>query len=52
MSQIGMEAISNIRTVKSFADEEMCLLRFVKANHDVFDYGRAKGYVRCIFFLS
>jgi len=32
MSQDGMEAIGNIRTVKSFADEEMTALRFSKAN--------------------
>ena len=30
----------------------MAGLRYAKANQDVFDYGRAKGYVRCVFFLS
>ena len=28
MSQVGSEAISNMRTVKAFADEEMTGLRF------------------------
>jgi len=28
MSNIGTEALSNIRTVKAFADEEMCSLKF------------------------
>lgn len=52
MSNIGTESISNIRTVKAFADEEMTVLRFAIASQQVFEYGRAKGYFWSIFFLS
>ena len=38
--------------MKAFADEEMATLRFFKVNQDVFEYGRATSYIRCVFFLS
>lgn len=52
MSNIGTESISNIRTVKAFADEEMTVLRFATASQEVFEYGRAKGYLWALYFLS
>ena len=52
MSNKGTENLSNIRTVKAFADEEMTSLRFQLASQELFDYGRAKGYIRCLFFFT
>ena len=52
MSNIGTESISNIRTVKAFADEEMTVLKFAISSQQVFEYGRAKGYFWSVFFLS
>lgn len=52
MSNIGAESLSNIRTVKAFADEEMTSLKFALANQHVFEYGRTKGYFWALFFLS
>ena len=45
MSHIGKESISDIRTVKAFANEEMANLRFADKNQSLFEYGRAKGYL-------
>ena len=52
MSNIATESISNIRTVKAFADEEDSALRFAIASQEVFEYGRSKGYFWALFFLS
>ena len=52
MSNIATESISNIRTVKAFADEEDSALRFSIASQEVFEYGRSKGYFWALFFLS
>lgn len=52
MSNIATESISNIRTVKAFADEDNTSLRFAIASQDVFEYGRSKGYFWALFFLS
>jgi len=52
MSNIATESISNIRTVKAFADEENTSLRFATTSQDVFEYGRSKGYFWALFFLS
>ena len=52
MSNFGAEQITNIRNVKAFADEDMASLRFALKNQEVFQYGRAQSYIRCLFFLS
>ena len=52
MSSIGRESISDIRTVKAFANEEMTFLRFASINQSVFEYGRARGYYWAIYFFG
>mmetsp|Transcript_23732 Transcript_23732/g.29496 ORF Transcript_23732/g.29496 Transcript_23732/m.29496 type:complete len:331 (+) Transcript_23732:760-1752(+) len=52
MSNIATESISNIRTVKAFADEQDSSLKFAIASQEVFEYGRSKGYFWALFFLS
>jgi len=52
MTNIGAESLSNIRTVKAFADEDMTTLKFEVASQELFEYGRATGYFWSIYFLS
>ena len=52
MSSIGRESISDIRTVKAFANEEMTFLRFATINQSVFEVGRARGYYWAIYFFG
>ena len=52
MSHLGKESISDIRTVKAFANEEMTTLRFASKNQSVFEYGRSKGYIWGIYFIG
>jgi len=52
MSNIATENLQNIRTVKAFADEDMCSTKFQLASQDVFEYGRTRGYLWALFFIS
>ena len=52
MSNIGTEILSNVRTVKCFADEEMSVLKFSLASQEVFEHGRARGYFWAFFFIG
>ena len=52
MSSIGRESISDIRTVKAHANEEMTFLRFATINQSVFEVGRARGYYWAIYFFG
>lgn len=52
MSNIATESLSNVRTVKCFADEEMTSVKFAIQSQKVFEYGRARGYFWAIYFIG
>lgn len=52
LSNIGTESLSNIRTVKAFANEEENSLRFALQNQHVFENGRARSYFWAFFFMG
>ena len=52
MSNSATEAFSNIRTVKSFAEERGHIERYEKASWDVFEHGRSKAYYFSFAFIS
>ena len=52
MTNVGTEALSNIKTVKAHGDEEMTGLRFALENQNCFTYGRVKGYFWSIYFVA
>jgi len=52
MSAVSEETISNIKTVKCFAEEKTHCDQFEKANYEVFEHGRAKAYFFAVFFFS
>jgi len=52
MSAVSEETISNIKTVKCFAEEKTHIGQFDKANYEVFEHGRAKAYFFAVFFFS
>ena len=52
MSNIGTESLSNVRTIKAFATEDLNSMNFALASQDVFEYGRSKGYFFGLYFIS
>ena len=52
MSIAAEESVSNIRTVKAFAEERGHAKRFEKANWDVFEHGRGKAYFWAVYFFT
>lgn len=49
MSTIADESLSNIRTVKAFANEEEEIIKFNKYSSDVYDLGIQKSYWMAFF---
>jgi len=52
MSSTAEESISNIKTVKSFAEESGHIKKFENASYEVFEHGRTRAYFWSIFFFS
>lgn len=52
MSNVAAENIQNIRTLKSFANEDEANLKFQIASQELFEYGRSKGYFWALYFMS
>jgi len=52
MSSTAEESISNIKTVKSFAEESGHISKFENASYEVFEHGRTRAYFWSIFFFS
>ena len=52
MSTSAEESLSNIKTVKAFAEERGHVTRFENANWDVFEHGRSRAYFWAVFFFS
>ena len=52
MSTTAEESLSNIKTVKSFAEEVGHIDKFDKASWEVFEAGRTKAYFWAVFFFS
>ena len=52
MSSSAEESISNMKTVKAFAEERGHITRFEKSNWDVFEFGRSRAYFWAVFFFS
>ena len=52
MSATVEEALSNIKTVKAFAEEKGHITKFEKANWEVFEFGRSRAYFWALFFFS
>ena len=52
MSSTAEESISNIKTVKSFAEELGHISKFESASYEVFEHGRVRAYFWSIFFFS
>ena len=52
MSSSAEESISNMKTVKAFAEERGHVTRFEKSNWDVFEFGRSRAYFWAAFFFS
>ena len=52
MSATVEESLSNIKTVKAFAEEKGHITKFEKANWEVFEFGRSRAYFWALFFFS
>ena len=52
MSTNAEESISNIKTVKAFAEEKGHIAKFEEANIEVFEHGRARAYFWAGFFFA
>ena len=52
MSANVEESLTNIKTVKAFAEEKGHVLRFEKSNWEVFEFGRTRAYFWAIFFFA
>ena len=52
MSSTVEESLSNIKTVKAFAEEKGHVEKFEKANWEVFEFGRSRAYFWALFFFS
>ena len=52
MSGLSEEAISNVKTVKCFAEEANHIEAFSKASYEVFEHGRSKAYFFAVFFFA
>ena len=52
MSGLTEETISNVKTVKCFAEEEKHIEKFQVSNYEVFEHGRARAYFFAVFFFS
>ena len=52
MSANALESISNIRTIKAFAEERGHIARFEEENNEVFEYGRSRAYFVTAFHFA
>ena len=52
MSATVEESLSNIKTVKAFAEEKGHVEKFEKANWEVFEFGRSRAYFWALFFFA
>ena len=52
MSASAEESISNVKTVKAFAEERGHIAKFEDVNTEVFEYGRARAYFWAVFFFA
>ena len=52
MSANVEESLTNIKTVKAFAEEKGHVKRFEKSNSEVFEFGRTRAYFWAIFFFA
>ena len=52
MSANVEESLTNIKTVKAFAEEKGHVQRFEKSNWEVFEFGRTRAYFWAIFFFA
>ena len=52
MSATVEESLSNIKTVKAFAEEKGHVEKFEKANWEVFENGRTRAYLWAVFFCA
>ena len=52
MSATVEESLTNIKTVKAFAEEKSHVTKFEKANWEVFEHGRSRAYFWALFFFA